>query len=39
MVSIKSVGNTNVEYSESCGVAPNELDFFTDVFGGGVLEG
>lgn len=39
MVSIKSVGNTNVEYSESCGVTPNELDLFTDVFAGGVLEG
>ena len=38
-ITIKSVGDTNIEYSKNCGVTPGELDVFTDVFGGGVLEG
>jgi hypothetical protein len=28
-----------LQYAEECGVVPGELDAFTDVFAGGVVEG
>ena len=39
VVTISAVGNSNVEYSQQCGVTPNELDSFVDVFAGGSVEG
>ena len=38
-ITISAVGNTNLQYAEECGVIPGELDAFTDVFAGGVVEG
>lgn len=38
-VTIKAVGNSNLQYSTQCGVTPGELDSFGDVFTGGGIEG
>lgn len=36
---LSAVGNSNVEYSESCGVLPDKFDGFRDLFQGGELSG
>ena len=38
-VSIGSVGTDNVQHSGYCGVVPNELDLYTDLFAGGTATG
>ena len=38
-VTTKAVGDSNVAYSNECGVIPGELDSFTDIFAGGAAEG
>ena len=36
---LSAVGNSNVEYNESCGVLPDDFDGFRDLFQGGELSG
>ncbi|MEP7202782.1 MAG: hypothetical protein ABI894_09245 [Ilumatobacteraceae bacterium] len=36
---ISAVGASNVELGGACGVIPQQLDFFSDVFSGGVILG
>ena len=38
-VTIKAVGASNLELGRDCGVIPNELDLFVDVFTGGTVTG
>jgi hypothetical protein len=39
MTTISAVGAANVELTSGCGVLPQELDSFSDLFSGGVLIG
>lgn len=38
-VTINAVSDSNVALSEECGVIPNEVDLYSDIFGGGVVSG
>lgn len=38
-ITIQAFGDSNVELSKSCGVVPNEVDSFSDVFPGGQVTG
>ena len=39
LTTISAVGAGNKELDSNCGVIPNELDRFNDIFGGGVIRG
>lgn len=39
MVIVNAVGDSNVQLSQSCGVTPDDVELFTDVFGGGSTAG
>ena len=38
-VTVRTVGQSAVAYSGGCGVVPDSLDRFTEVFEGGTIEG
>lgn len=38
-MSVASVGSNNVQHTGYCGLAPNEVDLFTDLFAGGSASG
>jgi hypothetical protein len=38
-VTIKAVGSSNQQLASDCGVVPGEVDFFSDIFAGGTVEG
>lgn len=38
-VTINAVSDSNVALSQQCGVIPNEIDLYSDIFGGGVVSG
>ena len=39
LVSVQAVGSGSTQLEANCGVIPNDLDQFSDMFGGGVIRG